>query len=149
MANLAARSQIPCRGSLEQLQGRRWPLAGFLRGGVWNRRSGAGIPVEHLDGVWNGGVRLEQRFPTLRLCDENPRRGRSTCWTYTRLSDSRLILGCWDLLLAPKTSFLSCYLQILARNHQVLCILLLLWQNVWQETGLFFFFFSLLQFEEI
>lgn len=32
-------------------------MAGFLRGGVWNRRSGAGIPVEHLDGVWNGGVR--------------------------------------------------------------------------------------------
>lgn len=27
----------------------------FLRGGVLNGRSEAGLPAEHLDGAWNGG----------------------------------------------------------------------------------------------
>lgn len=33
---------------LEQLQGKSWPLVGFL-----------------MVGVWNGGVRAEQRFPAV------------------------------------------------------------------------------------
>lgn len=34
------------------------------RGGVWNGRSGTQFPAP-LGRVWNGGVRPEQRFPTL------------------------------------------------------------------------------------
>lgn len=30
-------------------------MVNFLRGGVWNGRSGAGFPANYLGGVWNGG----------------------------------------------------------------------------------------------
>lgn len=39
-----------------------------------------------------GGVRLEQRFPTLRFCDENPAEVDPPAELIQGLSDSRLIL---------------------------------------------------------